>query len=407
MQGNIIGQSGMFVNDSLFPIYQQLNQPIEYNGIWIKTEDNLKDVYFQTDDVREYEFVNDLPFNFSGRTTSIGSDIYLFGGGDDEKSAYKYNSIEGTYTKLTNIPLSGSYFVTSVISNGTEIYIASGSDVGSGTKLYKYDPLQDTYTSLSSTSFIAADGGSLTILGDNLYMFGSKRNEDNQKAYKYNLNGGGFTALQDIPYSFNGSAIAINENEIALLGVYNNDITEDTGHLYIYNVTENEYYNKKSILGKVPSYTKINNFAYLIEEALAIYSYANFQLISSKYNMKNNSIYQYGNAINKDMLEANSYFAQVVNANNDLYILTETKIYKAKIIADYKGDGIYVISQTTSLSKDLDVSNILDVKKIVDGEEQDILVYIGDGESWKLLNGSYTTQTTNALQYALNFKEEN
>ena len=72
-----------------------------------------------------------------------------------------------------------------------------------------------------------------------------------------------------------------------------------------------------------------------------------------------------------------------------------------------KGDGIYVISQTTSLSKDLDVSNILDVKKIVNEEEQDILVYVGDGESWKLLNGSDTTQTTNALQYALNFKGGN
>ena len=73
MQGNIIGQSGMFVNDSLFPIYQQLNQPVEYNGIWIKTEDNLKDVYFQTDDVRDYEFINDLSsrlMNPKGRKVS-------------------------------------------------------------------------------------------------------------------------------------------------------------------------------------------------------------------------------------------------------------------------------------------------------------------------------------------------
>lgn len=399
MQGNIIGQSGMFVNDSLFPIYQQLNQPIEYNGIWIKTEDNLKDVYFQTDDVREYEFVNDLPFNFSGRTTSIGSDIYLFGGGDDEKSAYKYNSIEGTYTKLTNIPLSGSYFVTSVISNGTEIYIASGSDVGSGTKLYKYDPLQDTYTSLSSTYFIAADGGSLTILGDNLYMFGSKRNEDNQKAYKYNLNDDEYTKLEDIPDSFYyGSTIPINENEIMLLGV--NDSNNNRG-IYKYNISENEYYIDKAILGNVPSNTKINDFSYILEE-----TFMNTQFnipILAKYGLKNNSIYQYGINLKKLFKDKTS----TQNVNNDLYILTETKLYKTNIVIDNKGDGIYVISQTTSLSKDLDISNILDVKKIVNGEEQDILVYIGDGESWKLLNGSYTTQTTNALQYALNFKEEN
>lgn len=72
-----------------------------------------------------------------------------------------------------------------------------------------------------------------------------------------------------------------------------------------------------------------------------------------------------------------------------------------------KGDGIYIISQETSLAKDLDVNNILDVKKIVDEEEQDILVYVGDGESWKLLNGSDVAQNNNTLEYVLSFKEEN
>lgn len=205
MQGNIIGQSGMFVNDSLFPIYQQLNQPIEYNGVWIKTEDNLKDVYFQTDDVREYIEVNELPFSFSGRATSIGSDIYLLGGGDDDKSAYKYNSIEGTYTKLANIPLAYEYYVTATTSNETEIYIASGENYnGTDTRLHKYNPAENTYSSLSSLYYIAGKGSSLTILEDNLYMFGSGNNEDNQRAYKYNLNGGGFTKLEDIPKAFDG-----------------------------------------------------------------------------------------------------------------------------------------------------------------------------------------------------------
>ena len=124
MQGNIIGQSGMFVNDSLFPIYQQLNQPIEYNGIWIKTEDNLKDVYFQTDDVREYEEVNDLPYDINlGCVTSIGLEIYIFGGSRGNEfanNAYKYNTVEKTYTKLADIPSidgleSGSIAVMSIV----------------------------------------------------------------------------------------------------------------------------------------------------------------------------------------------------------------------------------------------------------------------------------------------------
>lgn len=398
MQGNIIGQSGMFVNDSLFPIYQQLNQPIEYNGIWIKTEDNLKDVYFQTDDVRDYEFINDLPYDFDcGRATSVGSDIYLFGGEDDyDNNAYKYNSIEGTYTKLSNIPTLG---LTNrpAISSKNEIYIINNQDI-----IYKYNISEDTYTALHSISPTSAEGCAVTLIEDNIYIFGSSNYDYSKNATVYNITNDEETKLADIPNYFEGgSAIAINENEIMLLGV---DGDNNTYGIYKYNISENEYYIDKAMLGNVPSNTKINDFSYILEE-----TFMNTQFnipILTKYGLKNNSIYQYGKSI-KTLTENNNQFFQVANANNDLYILTDLKLYKAKIVADYKGDGIYVISQETSLSKDLDVSNILDVKKIVNEEEQDIIVYVGDGESWKLLNGSETTQNTNALQYALNFKGEN
>ena len=395
MQGNIIGQSGMFVNDSLFPIYQQLNQPIEYNGIWIKTEDNLKDVYFQTDDVRDYEFINDLPYDFDGgRATSIGSDIYLFGGEDDyDNIAYKYNSIEGTYTKLSNIPTLG---LTNrpAISSKNEIYIINNED-----KIYKYNISEDTYTELSSISLTGAEGCAVTLIEDNIYIFGSSEQDNNKRAIIYNITNNEETSLEYIPNEFNnGSAIAINENEIMLLGV---DGANNTHGTYKYNISENEYYIDKVILGDVPSNAKINNFSYIIEKTQSSYK----EPLLTKYGLKNNSFYQYGESC-KDLLGTSLGFLQAVNANNDLYLLSNIKLYKAKIVADYKGDGIYVISQETSLSKDLDVSNVLDVKKIVNEEEQDIIVYVGDGESWKLLNGSETTQNTNALQYALSFKEE-
>lgn len=394
MQGNIIGQSGMFVNDSLFPIYQQLNQPIEYNGVWIKTEDNLKDVYFQTDDVRDYEFINDLPYDFDGgRATSIGSDIYLFGGEDDyDNNAYRYNSIEGTYTKLSNIPTLG---LTNrpAISSKNEIYI-----INNGDRIYKYNISEDTYTELYSISLTGAEGCAVTLIEDNIYMFGSSEQDNKKRAIIYNITNNEETSLEYIPNEFNnGSAIAINDNEIILLGVSGNN----THGIYKYNISEDEYYIDKVILGDVPSNAKINNFSYIIEETLSSYK----EPLLTKYGLNNNSFYQYGESC-KDLLGTNLSFLQVVNANNDLYLLSNIKLYKAKIVADYKGDGIYVISQETSLSKDLDVSNVLDVKKIVNEEEQDIIVYVGDGESWKLLNGSETTQNTNALQYALSFKEE-
>ncbi len=195
-----------------------------------------------------------------------------------------------------------------------------------------------------------------------------------------------------------GSAIAINENEIALLGVYDNTGGGGRGNLYLYNTSEDKYLQKRNLLGKASSYAKINKLPYLTEE----YIYNSSPSIVTKYNIDNGSLYQYGKVINNN----SENIKEIASANNDLYLLSDAKLYKANIVVDYKGDGIYVISQETSLAKDLDVSNILDVKKIVNEEEQDILVYIGDGTSWKLLNGSDTTQNTNALQYALNFKGE-
>lgn len=394
MQGNIIGQSGMFVNDSLFPIYQQLNQPIEYNGIWIKTEDNLKDVYFQTDDVREYEEVNDLPFSFNGRATSIGSDIYLFGGGDDEESAYKYNSIEGTYTKLADIPSMYGIGSGSIAVIDNEVYIAynPGSDYVY-VHIEKYNPFSDEYTTISTNGPYAFKGISMTAVKGDLYLFGSSARDNRKRAYKYSITDNELTGLRDMPGGLTGgSVVGINKNEICLFGVYASSIYDDT-YLYKYNITENNYYEGSQIISGASSCATINKAVYLLMKGKLV----------TKYNMENDSLYQYG----KTFSDNSENIEEIANANDDLYLLSSNKLYKAKIVADYKGDGIYVISQETSLSKNLDVSNILDVKKIVKGEEQDILVYVGDEESWKLLNGTDITQNTNALQYALSFKEEN
>ena len=398
MQGNIIGQSGMFVNDSLFPIYQQLNQPIEYNGIWIKTEDNLKDVYFQTDDVREYEEVNDLPYDINlGCVTSIGLEIYIFGGSRGNgfaNNAYKYNTVEKTYTKLADIP--SMYGIESgniaVIDN--EVYIAynPGSDYVY-VYIEKYNPFSDEYTTISTNGPNYFNVGSMTAVKGDLYLFGSSARDNRKRAYKYSITDNELTGLRDMPGGLNGgSVVGINKNEICLFGVYASSIYDDT-YLYKYNITENNYYEGSQIISGASSCATINKAVYLLMQDKLV----------TKYNMENDSLYQYG----KTFSDNSENIEEIANANDDLYLLSSNKLYKAKIVADYKGDGIYVISQTTSLSKDLDVSNILDVKKIVNGEEQDILVYVGDGESWKLLNGTDITQNTNALQYALSFKEEN
>lgn len=219
------------------------------------------------------------------------------------------------------------------------------------------------------------------MLGDNLYLFGGKYSNSDTDALKYSIIEDDYTFLEDVPNQFyDGSAIVLNENEIALIGVIG---MNTSAGIYKYNIAEDTYNAYKCVIDKSPSNTKINNYAYIIQ--VFDMNTTEFQaIILTKYNTLNNCFYSYN--VYLDELHGLSDFLQVANANNNLYLVTKTKLYKAKIIANYEGDGIYVISQEASLFKDMNISNILEVKKIINKEEQTIEVYIGDGEKWNLLN---------------------
>ena len=79
MQGNVIGGNGINLNNSLFPIYQQLAEPFGKSGLWIKNEENTKNIYFQTDNTRKFNKISDLPYNLeSGCSIGLNSDVYFF-----------------------------------------------------------------------------------------------------------------------------------------------------------------------------------------------------------------------------------------------------------------------------------------------------------------------------------------
>lgn len=264
MQGNIIGQSGMFVNDSLFPIYQQLNQPIEYNGIWIKTEDNLKDVYFQTDDVRESIDINSLPYNFKdGRAASIGNNIYMFGGNADNdagRNAYKYNSIEGTYTKLTNIPGTHVFEGGHIAVTDNKIYLIGSQYAGGSGGITAFNPETDTYTKINSSSLGNASGGAATAIGNDIYLFGGNDEYYSKKTRKFNILTNERTFLKDLEDKFaEGIAIVKNSNEIYVFGLrsYNYQYISE------YNIQTNEFENKSNILNIDRHYgTKLKKAVY-------------------------------------------------------------------------------------------------------------------------------------------------
>ena len=380
MQGNVLGQSGSSINNSLFPIYQQLMEPFKKEGIWIKSNEVIKNLYFQNDVEREEIEEATLPeANIGNKITTVGNNIYLFGFNEYTETtkqhyAYKYDTIIKEFTKLTDIPI--SFIDGAVISIGTDIYLFGSRTSGGNNKAYKYDTLLNTYTALKAFPVDIYEQA-ITNIGEDIYFFGSGRSASdgdyNERAYKYNIKYNTYTQLANIQlgiYKYtmsNGCAISADTSNIRIFPV---SVSSDFSVLN-YNILENNYTEITRCYGLLESITKLANKAYVI-------SNPSNGVLLLKFDAKTNSFYQY--------TELTQRINEIVSANKKLYGVTTDKLYLLKNKIQNKGDGLYIVTNEDMLSKDMSMESILDVKKIVDGNEQEIEVYIGDGEQWNLLN---------------------
>ena len=214
MQGNILGGGGTNVNNSLFPIYQQVMEPVVKKGIWIKSSENIKNVYFQEDLIREEELIDTATFaqdnyimlgvgenifaidkstrssagtikiyryslnnNLSTLVASISieasviavnidTDIYIFAiGGDDDGQVYKFNTLDNTYTQLlTNAfsNISAADYSDMLCVVGTYIYYA---------ELFKYDITNNIFTKLSGTHYILQNAECAKSVDEDIYIY--------------------------------------------------------------------------------------------------------------------------------------------------------------------------------------------------------------------------------------------
>ncbi|HKP52229.1 MAG TPA: kelch repeat-containing protein [Chloroflexia bacterium] len=83
---------------------------------------------------------------------AVGSSLYSFGGSINTQvfdASYVYSSATNTWTAIADLPSPRTG--AGVVSDGTTIYIVNGSDTVSGdlNSLFSYDPVADSYTSLS------------------------------------------------------------------------------------------------------------------------------------------------------------------------------------------------------------------------------------------------------------------
>lgn len=128
------------------------------------------------------------------------------------KTAYKYDTLTDTYTKLADIP---NYFYMGVAEAiGNYVYIIGGAYTSS---IYKYNILTNTY--IQNTERAPISYLSCSSLNDNgmIYIFGGGQN-GSLKAYEYNVGTGIFTKLPDMTYEVSYGSTNSVGNRVYVFG---------------------------------------------------------------------------------------------------------------------------------------------------------------------------------------------
>lgn len=142
---DLISVSGNEQSGTLFPIYQQENEPNNKEGLWIKTDTPIQNTYIaNTKMPSEGEYVqldsidSAIVPNFTN-CVSIGKDVYLIN--SSSNLFYKYNLETKTITQLQNTPV---YFDCCTAIN-SYIYCCKINEKN----FYRYSTLADLWTKLA------------------------------------------------------------------------------------------------------------------------------------------------------------------------------------------------------------------------------------------------------------------
>ena len=349
----ILGVEGT-VEPLEYNIYTQTTEPTPKKGLWLQKEFNYSNI-ITTDEVNteppawnttKMSELRAIPYAFrSGGAVVMNTDIYLFGGEDDQSYknfAYKYDTLTDTYTQLANVP----YRFTSgpVVLVGTDIYLFGGMN---GNQLaYKYNTLTDTYTKLTNIPYQFVDGSAVAINTD-IYLLGSSLNAYRQYAYKYDTLTNTYTRLTNIPYEFfYGSAVSIG-TDIYLFGTGYSSYKQ---YAYKYNTLTNIY-------------TQLTNIPYSFYKGSAtvagadIYLFGGYgdKIATYKYSALTDIYTQLTN-IPYDFVNG-----QAVNTEKDIYLLggsdypTKVQVYT---IANYP-DNSLIIENGNDYTTELMPTNVI------------------------------------------------
>lgn len=188
-----------------------------------------------------YTQITSVPTTFGyGGCAGIGTNIYLFGGAYNQTTAYKYDTLTDTYTQIKNIPYNFKY--GKCVAIGNYIYlVGSNYSTATGKYLYRYSVSSNSYTSYATLPYQFSTAGCVAH-GTDIYLFGSNNSSYYTTAYKFDTQTKLFTQLKNVPYNFrNAYAISAGTN-IYLFGGTDGNTTA-----YRYVPTSNNYYSVTNI----------------------------------------------------------------------------------------------------------------------------------------------------------------
>lgn len=377
MQGNILGGGGTNVNNSLFPIYQQVMEPVVKKGIWIKSSENIKNVYFQEDLIREEELIDTATFVQDNYIMlGVGENIFAIDKSTRSSAGtikiYRYSLNNNLSTLVASISIEASVIAVNI---DTDIYIFAigGDDDG---QVYKFNTLDNTYTQLLTNAFSnisAADySDMLCVVGTYIYY---------AELFKYDITNNIFTKLSGTHYILQNAECAKSVDEdIYIFGVKPTNGNRYR-YVYKYNISVDEYTKINGYIEDCYSITQIDKMFYLVcrdDNSLAT---ENFLDTILKYDARKNLFYKYA------LFQNDNKSYSILNVKNKIYRIYNYKnLYLVKNKIQNEGDGIYIVTNENILNKNMSMQSIVDVKKIISGEEQSIEAYVGNGIEWKLLN---------------------
>lgn len=158
---------------------------------------------------------------------AANGNLYVFGYYNSSNStvyrnAYRYNIASDTYTSITT----GSRMVTSSDGPGAAVTIGNNIYIFCDNYATKYDVDNDTYTALANIPFSTSYGPQFAIAyGTNIYLFGDANNDNGKLAYKYNTLTDTWTQLTSNSYMFCQGSVVQVENKVLLIGGYNSKKT--------------------------------------------------------------------------------------------------------------------------------------------------------------------------------------